>query len=125
MNLSLTKTQIGLMPADPESDEYIRKLKPGQVIHGKFSKVRSYKFHRKYFALLNVGFENWNPAPIETRWGIPERNFDQFREQLTILAGYYETVFKLDGTFKLRAKSISFAKMDEAEFEKIYQSTIT
>lgn len=85
---------------------------------------RNPRFHRKFFALLNVGFEAWEPPrKRKTYKGMAvTKNFDQFREDVTILAGFYEQSFDLDGRMKLRAKSISFANMEEPEFEQLYSA---
>ena len=32
---------------------------------------------------------------------------------------------RTDGTVRIKAKSISFASMDEEEFERLYQATLT
>lgn len=79
---------------------------------------RNYKFLKKYFALLNAAYSLW-----DTPEGV-ERSRDSFREEVIIKAGYFEHVFSIDGTFKLKAKSISFAKMEEPEFEQLYSKTI-
>lgn len=42
MQVILTKTQIGLIPADPKSREWFEKLKTGQAVHADFKKVRNY-----------------------------------------------------------------------------------
>ena len=83
----------------------------------------------KYFALLNFAFENWEPTCLvkEARNAVrlsPEKNFDQFREDIIILAGFYNTFWRVDGTPRIKAKSISFGSMDEIEFEKLYTATI-
>jgi hypothetical protein len=125
MKLTFLKSQYGLIPETPESIEWFEKLKLGQGVSGEFKKVRNYHFHKKMFALLNLGFEYWEPGEIDTKWGKPEKNFDVFRKNVTILAGYGEPVFNIDGTFKMEAKSISFASMDEEEFQELYQKVLT
>lgn len=82
-------------------------------------------FHRKFMSLLRVGFEYWQPGEVDKKHGVPEKNFDQFREDVTILAGFYFPVVRTDGTVRIKAKSISFASMDEEEFERLYQATLT
>ena len=75
--------------------------------------------------MLNLGFEYWTPADIiDEKYGTPEKNFDIFREQVTILAGFYKTVHNINGTFKVKAKSISFAAMDNDEFEALYNAVL-
>jgi dihydrodipicolinate synthase/N-acetylneuraminate lyase len=34
-------------------------------------------------------------------------------------------VFNLDGTFRVKARSISFSNMEQDEFEKLYQAVLT
>jgi hypothetical protein len=126
MKLALQKT-IGhtLSPADPLSEELLQKIKPGEVIHGEYARMRNGRFHRKFFALLNLGFEYWQPGQIDSKYGTPEKNFDRFRSDVTILAGYYHTEIRLDGSVRVEPDSISFAAMDEDTFEKLYQSVLT
>lgn len=118
MKLHLTKTQTGLVPADPETEAEYKKLKLGQIIHGEFKRARNYKFLRKWFALLNVAFDNWEaPEMVDphTRQHYParkpEKNFERFRKDVTILAGYYHNVVRLDGTVRPTADSVSFGSM--------------
>ena len=91
-----------------------------------FKRVRNPKFHRKYFALLNIGYDNWNPPSIEVdnERVIPLKNFDRFRHDVAILAGYYHSTIRLDGTIRIEAKSISFASMGDDEFADLYSKTI-
>ena len=124
MIVYLTKTQTGFVPADINTEEWAKKIKYGEVVNADFKKTRNYKFLSKYFCLLHVGFDNWEPKEISSRYGIPEKNFKQFREDATILAGYYHLVIRMDGTMRTVADSISFANMEEEDFEKLYSSTI-
>ena len=114
----------GLMPLDPDSVTWFNKLKPGEVVHAEFKKVRNYQFHKKYFALLTVGYDNWEPGEINSKYGVPTKNFDRFRADLTILAGFYDTTVRLDGSVRIEPKSISFAKMSAEEFGDLYSRTI-
>jgi hypothetical protein len=85
--------------------------------------VRNPKFHRKYFVLLNLGFDYWEPA-LEHKGRPVEKCFERFREDLAILAGYYTVVWSLTGEPRLKARSISFAKMKQDEFDKLYSASI-
>ena len=124
MEVNLIKTLSGLVPDDPESETWYNKLKRGDVIHADFRKYRHPVFHRKYFALLNIGYENWQPGEINSKYGVPEKNFERFRKDIAILSGYFDLVIRLDGTSRPEAQSISFGKMDQEEFEKLYSKTI-
>ena len=75
--------------------------------------------------LFNTAFEYWEPGELNTKYGVPEKNFDNFRKNVTIMAGFYECVYNVDGTFKVMAKSISFGEMDNDEREQVYQKVLT
>lgn len=124
-HLTLLKTPGGFAPADPDTQEFHSKLKLGESIHGEFKRLRNAAFHRKFFALLNYAFDAWEPPELETKWGDPEKSFDRFRKDVTILAGYYHNVFRLDGSFRIEADSISFGSMDNETFSRLYQNVIT
>ena len=86
--------------------------------------MRNVAFHRKYFALLNIGFDNWEPGEINSKYGVPEKNFKRFREDIAIMCGYFHLVTRLDKTCRPEADSISFAKMDQETFADLYSKTI-
>ena len=50
------------------------------------------------------------------------KNFERFRKDVLILAGFYDQTFDLRGNMKLEAQSISFSSMDDAEFERVYSA---
>lgn len=124
-DIVLIKTPSGqLAPADPQAAEYIAKLKLGAIIKGKFTKARNPRFHRKAFALFQLGFEAWEPAQLTYKGQIVAKDFDRFRKDLTILAGFYEPVTNIRGEVRLEAKSLSFGSMDEVEFAKVYDAIL-
>jgi hypothetical protein len=104
----------------------LKNAEPGEVIEIEAKLPRNSRFHRKFFALLNLGFEHWEPGRKHKQYkGMPvAKNFDHFRKEVTILAGFYEQTFDLDGNMKLEAKSISFASMEEPEFEEVYSAVM-
>lgn len=115
---------IGLIPADETSRQWFNKIKLGEGVKADFKRVRNYRFLKKYFALLTLAFDHWAPGEVSSKYGVPEKNFDRFRADVTILAGYYETTIRLDGSTRIEPKSISFAKMGEDEFSALYSNTI-
>lgn len=62
--LQLIKHHSGiLIPASPETSEILQsKIRLGDVLVAEFKKVRNPAFHRRFFALLNLGFEYWEPT---------------------------------------------------------------
>jgi len=52
-----------LIPATAETSDFLHsKCKLGAVLVADFKQVRNPAFHRKFFALLNLGFEYWEPT---------------------------------------------------------------
>jgi len=62
--LQLIKQSSGiLIPATPETSDFLQsKCKLGAVLVADFKQVRNPAFHRNFFALLNLGFEYWEPT---------------------------------------------------------------
>lgn len=125
MKAYLIKTVTGLIPADPEADKWYQKQKIGVVISAEVKTVRNYGFLKKLFALLNLAFEYWEPGIVSSKYGIPIKSFEQFRHDLIILAGYYHTEIRLNGSVRVVPDSISFSSMEQDTFEKLYQNVLT
>ncbi|MDJ7444489.1 DUF1367 family protein [Salmonella enterica] len=51
-----------LLPATPESEDFLHSVKIGEWIHGDFKRLRNYAFHKRFFKLLQLGFEYWTPV---------------------------------------------------------------
>lgn len=120
MEILCRVTAQGLVPMyDSDYDEK-KKLHEGETVMCSIRKPRNYEFHKKFFALVRLTFEN-----------LPERlvRMLSVRNEEDML-----TVFKLDlGLFStswhcgrnvVKLDSISFAKMDETEFQKFYDRCI-
>lgn len=156
-----------LTPATPEASDFLQRIKLGEWIHADFKRVRNYQFHKRFFKLLQLGFEYWTPTggailPEERKLinGFVDflclqvgqqhsvalscaaeqyisdaayartgdvallKSFDAYREWATTQAGYYTEHVYPDGSRNRRAKSISFANMDEIEFHQLYKSVL-
>lgn len=121
----LIKTPTGaLVPADSQSAEYLGKQKVGQGFKASVTRARNIKFHRKFFALLNYAFDKWDPEEKFYKGKPVSKNFNQFRSDITILAGYYETAVRMDGSVRVTPKSIAFHRMSEDEFQELYSAVI-
>lgn len=114
-----------LVPADDQTRDVVSKWKLGQGVRVKANRMRDLMRHRKFFAMLNLGFESWEPTQPEKHAdgyrGEPiQKNFERFRKDVMILAGFYEPVYSMKGEVRLEAKSIAFGNMDQDEFEDVY-----
>lgn len=137
MDIFVIKMPDGnLMPASEHDREQLRSIKSMQPCRVRVTRVRNYEFHKKWFALVQYAYENWEPpmaiATADLLAGefvtppeeYPHKDFDRFRKDIIILAGYYDATYRLNGEVRLEAKSISFGAMDEDEFSKLYDATI-
>ena len=111
-----------VIPEDEETQEALMKYKVGDILEADFKRKRNPGFHRKFFAMLNYAYEHWEPQNLS---GQPlQKNRDQFRSDVTVMAGYYDQVFDISGEMRLRPKSISFANMSQEDFEKLYSNVV-
>ncbi|WP_285130326.1 DUF1367 family protein [Leclercia adecarboxylata] len=168
VQLQLIKQSPGiLIPATPETSELLQtKIKLGAVLVAEFTKVRNPAFHRKFFALLNLGFEYWEPtggaissnerklvqgyAKYLMTFGGNEtalldaaeqyldqvasrrvtngislcKSYDAYRAWVIVEAGHYDAIQLPDGTLRKYPRSISFANMDETEFQQLYKAAL-
>ena len=112
----LVKRYGQLMPANDGDAEKVALLTDGGIFKATFTKPRNGGFHRKYFALLGVMFELWNPELPEWNGKPSMKSFERFRKDIAIATGHHELVVSIKGEVRAEAKSISFANMDELEF---------
>ena len=109
MKFQLVRTLNGFKFAHDSDLEKGRKIKVGDFVNCDIKKPRNYMFHKKFFALIELVFQNQDLTDDK----------DNLRAYLTVKAGFYETIKSDIGVMYL-PKSISFAKMDEIEFEELF-----
>jgi len=122
--LALLKTQGGYVPATHEDQLIADSHKIGEVIRADFKKMRNPGFHRKFFALIKLGFDAFEPKKQESKYGEIMKNPEQFRHDITILAGHYLQSYRVNGDIITTAKSIKFSSMSPHEFNQLYSSAI-
>lgn len=121
----LTKAAGGvLVPIDPQAAEFIAKMKVGAAVRATVKLQRNPQHHKKFFALLNLAFDAWEPVQATYKGQVVGKNFDQFRNDIVCLAGFCEVAVNLRGETRVTAKSISFGSMDQAEFDDLYNATV-
>jgi hypothetical protein len=127
-SLALVKVNSNLLlPATLNDEDFVKQWGVGQIVHADFKKMRNGRFFRKWWKLVEFVFEHWEPGEITLpRYGnvVPQKSFERFRKDLTILAGHYDATIRIDQTCRIEAKSISFGNMSEVEFERFYSATI-
>jgi len=60
--LSFIKTNAGLVPHTEHDKDIYDKWRLGAIIAGSFKQIRNPKFLRKFFALLNLTFDYYEPS---------------------------------------------------------------
>ena len=116
MKFTIVKQMNNSFKVAYDSDyEKLKKIKVGDLLECEIRKPRNYKFHKKFFAMLNLVFQN------QERYD----NIDDLRHDLTIVSGYYTERVNIQGEHVKMANSISFAKMTETEFSNLYDSFLT
>lgn len=112
--IALIRTLSGFKPAYDSDIELSKKIKLNEIYTYEFKKERNYNFHKKFFALVKLVFDNQEQYT----------NFEHLRKDLIIESGNYDLRYDLLGVEIREAKSISFAKMDEIQFSDLYSSVI-
>lgn len=116
-----------LKPYDRTDAEQLGKMREGEVYRIRVSMPRNIKFHKKFFALLALVFDNLPeeiPAKAPDGKPIQVKGIDGLLWHIKMQVGHYEQKVTLGGRITYEAKSISFAAMDEAEFSTFYNSAV-
>ena len=123
MKLDFIKLPGGaLSPANEETADSMKRFKNNEQMQVDVTMPRNIDFHRKAFALANKAFAHWCADGTKDQYKTHKTQFESFREQLTVLAGYYDEVYAIDGSVRLIAKSLSFGSMDQEQFEHFYSA---
>ena len=126
MRAHFRKSLNAMAPADSEAIEFMQSIKLGEVLAFEVKRARNYQFHKKWFALVQLmfeqKFEHFNNIEYNGAKVLP--SFERFRKDVIIKTGRYTPVFNADGEVRLEADSISFGKMKQEEFDKLYSDTV-
>lgn len=104
---------------DSDYDEK-QRLKVGDTVLCSIKRPRNYEFHKKFFALLRLTVTNL-PHLIQQQMQIFTE--EDMLDCLKVELGLYTTVLH-GGKQIIKTGSISFAKMDESEFERFFQRSV-
>lgn len=113
-----------LIPSTEEAREWLSTVKTGEVLRIKASRPRNIKHHQKFFALLQLIYQN------QTHY----KSVDDILLAFKYHIGHGHWVITkplrsnqnamLDGVKVFQPHSISFAKMDQSEFEDFYNNAL-
>lgn len=125
MQIEMVKNAGGVFcPAFEHDLPRLTKFKNGEMYTAEFKLTRSPAFHRKAFAFFNFCFQHWSADRAGLENMDEATQFDRFRKDLTILAGFYEQTVRLNGDIRTEAKSLAYANMEPDEFERCYSALI-
>lgn len=102
----------------------LANMEPGEFMKLKVTFPRNPVFHRKFMKMVRFAFEQWEPEKARKRpkyKGMEiHKDFDKFRDDMVILAGYGDAKYDARGRVTLEARSLAFDHMEEETFQKVY-----
>lgn len=111
-----------LVPATPFDVIEMGRLDPAATYTFVLSKMRNYLFHKKFFAMIDIVWENMLEE-IRAAKGI--NSIDMMLLQVKLAVGHCDYLYVEEyESFCLIPKSISFAEMDQNDFEKFYNKVL-
>lgn len=126
MEVTLIRVHTGFAPADDEAMEAMKHFPIGSVSRLDVRLMRNYQFFKKWWALIKLGFDHFaDMCPEEEFKGktvLP--NFERFRKDITIMAGFYVPVWNARQEMRVEAESLNWGSMTEERFTKLYDATI-
>lgn len=117
----IRRSDFSFVPATDEDMEKALKIKKGQAVECSVKVLRNYKLLKKFWAMINTAFNFLSPAQRE----FFHDSVDGFRCTIEVAAGYYDEFYDVTRRAWIqKPKSIAFDKMDEAEFDKLYEDVV-
>lgn len=101
-----------LRPSDAAGEDALRKLGNGQLVEVEIKRPRNIKFHRMYWALVTLVWDNIDLYRYPTA--------EDLHAAIKIAAGLRTRIELPDGTIGFIPGSIAFHKMDETEFSAFF-----
>ncbi|MDD5855282.1 MAG: DUF1367 family protein [Prevotella sp.] len=121
MELYCKVTAYGLVPLYDSDYDDKKRLKVGSTVKCAITKPRNLEHHKKFFALIRLTLDNL-PEPLVRKWGVrsEEDMLKRFKRDL----GMFTSTINDRGEREIEYESISFASMDQTEFERFYNRCI-
>lgn len=115
MSVILLRKRLGgsLEPIDDMGREALAKIGQGSIVKCDITRPRSILFHRKFFAMLQMIYHN------QDHYKSPEHLLEVCKHRV----GHVEIISTKHGEI-VRAKSISFAEMDDTAFSNFYDRAV-
>lgn len=111
-------------PLNDDEAERLKSFQNNEQYEIEIKKQRNPAFHRKVFAFFNFCFDHWSADKTEWQFQDEQAQFDTFRKNLTVLAGYFDKTYTIKGDVQIEPKSLAYGNMEQSEFERCYNSLI-
>lgn len=115
----LAKSFRAFRPADADAEEFIDSLSENEIVEADIQrkrKSRSLAHNRKFWALMNVVHANQFRTDYKTTKALVNA--------IKICLGHADIIELPSGARHSCPNSISFAKMDQREFEAFYDAVV-
>ncbi|KKL59225.1 hypothetical protein LCGC14_2217480 [marine sediment metagenome] len=109
----MVKRLGALRPTDDSGTEALQKIGDGELVKVSWSRPRNIRFHRKFFAMLQIILANQEHY----------KSMDDLLDVCKLRIGHVRIVETAKGIERFPA-SISFANMDETEFSAFYDRAV-
>jgi len=124
VKINMIKQRGGLLaPASDLEEHRMMRFKTGECYPVELKLTRNSAFHGKVFAFFTYCYKYYCGTTRNEHYD-ESKQFDFFRSELTCLAGYKDVYYRMDGSVRVEAQSISYAKMDQETFEQFYTALI-
>ena len=102
-----------LVPADADAETLMRSVKHDEAVMIEVKRPRNLRHHRLFWALMNMIWEN------QEHYKSPQEVCAAFK----LAVGHVDIIKTKRGTVAI-PKSISFAKMDQVEFNQFFERAL-
>jgi len=109
----LVKQLRSLHPADENAEELLQRIKKGEVLEVELRRPRNIQHHRLFFALMKIVWDNSPHDEYPT--------VDSLIVRMKIDTGHRDEMVFEGGILAYIPRSISFAAMDQAEFDQFFE----
>jgi len=126
MKIQMVKQPGGaLIPASDIEAERMKRFKNGEMYEVELKLSRNPQFHGKMFAFFNFCFQYWCADINGYEYLDEPAQFESFRKQLTILAGFKVVTYPISGgELIIEAESLKYESMDPERFGQCYNAQI-
>jgi hypothetical protein len=107
------KTLSGFRPVNEAAEKFAHKISMGTTVELKGSRPRNLQHHKKFFKMLDIVFEN------QTHY----KSVEELLGICKLAIGHCDVVQTPRGPQRL-PKSISFASMNQSQFEDFYDRSV-